>query len=75
MTLADFYSEVADAASLPPGSLTGEEKLDSLKNWDSLAIIEFMLKVDVKLGIQLDAAQFATCKRVSDLAILCGFEL
>ena len=73
MTLAEFFSEVAVVSSRPAGSLTGQETLDSLQGWDSLAVLEFMSMADEKLGIQLDPARLATCSRVSDLAILCGF--
>jgi acyl carrier protein len=73
MTLAEFLSEFENVASQPPGTIRGHEALESMKGWDSLAVIEFMSMADEKLGLQLEASRLAACDRVSDLAALCGF--
>ena len=66
MTLPEFFSEFETTASLPPGPVRGQERLDSFERWDSFA--------DEKLGVQLEPAQIAACRQVSDLAVLCGFK-
>jgi len=74
MTLAEFFSEFETTASLPPGTVQGQDRLDSISRWDSFAVVEFMSMADEKLGIQLEPAQIAACRQVSDLAALCGFK-
>ena len=74
MTLAEFFSEFEKTASLPPGTVQGQERLDSIERWDSFAVVEFMSMADAKLGVQLEPAQIAACRQVSDLAVLCGFK-
>ncbi len=74
MTLAEFFSEVEATVSLPPGTVQGQERLDSFERWDSFAVVEFMSMADEKLGVQLEPAQIAACRQVSDLAVLCGFK-
>jgi acyl carrier protein len=75
MTLPEFFSEVEGLASRPRGSIGGQELLESMEGWDSLALVEFMALADEKFGIQLEPAQLAACTRVNDLAALCGFKL
>ena len=55
MTLAEFFSEFETTASLPPGTVQGQERLDSIGRWDSFAVVEFMSMADEKLGVQLEA--------------------
>ena len=68
------FSEFETTASLPPGTVQGQERLDSISRWDSFAVVEFMSMADEKLGVQLEPAQIAACRQVSDLALLCGFK-
>ena len=72
MTLPEFFAQFEATTGQPPGSIRGQESLDSIKSWDSLAVLEFMLMADEKLGLQLEPAQIAACKQVTDLAVLCG---
>ena len=51
MTLAEFFSEFETTASLPPGSVHGQERLDSFERWDSFAVVEFMSMADEKMGV------------------------
>ncbi|MEO7082847.1 MAG: acyl carrier protein [Gemmatimonadaceae bacterium] len=72
MTRTEFLSEFEIVALQAPGSIKGQEALDSLDGWDSLAVVEFMSMADEKLGVQLDPRKVATCSNVDDLASLCG---
>ena len=74
MTLAEFFSEFETTVSLPPGTVQGQERLNSIERLDSFAVVEFMSMADEKLGVHLEPAQIADCRRVSDLAFLCGFK-
>jgi acyl carrier protein len=74
MTHSEFFSEFENISLQPPGSIHGQEPLDSVKGWDSLAVVGLMSMVDEKLGIQLDPSRIMASRRVIDLAILCGIE-
>ena len=67
MTLAEFFSEFETTVSLPPGTVQGQERLDSIERWDSFAVVEFMSMADEKLGVQLEprtgVARVEECRR------------
>ena len=48
-------------------SLTGAEPLLAVPNWDSMAILGFMVLVDRKLGVRLKGNQVMACQTVADL--------
>src|SRR5258708_36104536 len=70
MTLAEFFSEFETTASLPPGTVQGQERLDSIERWGSFALVEFMSMADGKLGVQLGPAPRAACRPLGDLGLL-----
>ena len=57
---------------LPPGTLKGNELLESLDGWDSLAIIEFVAMADEDFGVDITAEEVRKSKRVQDLVMLLG---
>ena len=59
---------------MPPGSLTGTEKLADLDDWNSLAMISFMAFGESHFGKVLSARQLAACETVGDLSKLVGVE-
>ena len=69
-----IFFRIETTASLPPGTVQGQERLDSIERWDSFAVVEFMSMAEEKLGVQLEPAQIAACRQISDLAVLCGFK-
>ena len=60
---------------LDEGSLDGEEALDSLEGWDSLAVIGFLGLADKHYSITLDPEKVATCKNIGHLKSLVDSSL
>ena len=65
-----FLREIELALELPAGSLKGDERLEDIPEWDSLAVISFIALVDEKLGLAVDGEKLAESKTVGDLLAL-----
>ncbi|MEI9985271.1 MAG: acyl carrier protein [Aliidongia sp.] len=65
-----FLREIESALELPAGSLTGNEQLADIPEWDSLAVISFIALVDEKLGLAVDGEALANAGTVGDLLAL-----
>jgi len=61
---------LCEALELPDGTLSGDQALADIENWDSLAILKFMAAVDKRLGIALKPNKLIACETVEDLAAL-----
>lgn len=72
MDTKDFLLALDEMLELEPGTLTGDEELESLENWDSLAVISFIALVDEKLGLVVEGEKLAKAKTVGDLLALAG---
>lgn len=72
MTKSEFLDQVAEVLEVEPGSLKGEEKLEDLEGWSSIAMVSFMGLADEHFSVRLSPRQFGTCKDVNDLAKLVG---
>jgi len=72
MRKAEFLALLALVIEAEPGSLKGEERLDSLEGWDSLAVVGFLALVDEKLGITPTPKDIAAANTVNDLVALFG---
>ncbi|MGV3616332.1 MAG: acyl carrier protein [Fimbriimonas sp.] len=72
MTKAQFINEIEEILELDPGTLTGEEKLNELESWDSLAVLSFIAMADEKLGLTLSGSQIAKSETIDGLAALAG---
>ncbi|WP_448206561.1 acyl carrier protein [Azospirillum sp. sgz302134] len=72
MDRKDFLLALDEMLELDAGTLTGAEALDSLDNWDSLAVISFIALVDEKLGLVVAGEKLAKAKTVNDLLELAG---
>lgn len=68
----DFLLVLDEMLELEPGTLTGSEDLESLDDWDSLAVISFIALVDEKLGIVVEGEKLASAKTVGDLLGVAG---
>ncbi|MGQ9371562.1 acyl carrier protein [Azospirillum sp. A39] len=68
----DFLLALDEMLELDPGTLTGAEELESLDDWDSLAVISFIALVDEKLGIVVEGEKLANARTVGDLLTLAG---
>lgn len=70
-----FLREIELTLELDPNSLTGDEMLADLPEWDSLAVISFIALVDEKLGLAVEGEALAKAKRVADLLALVDMKL
>lgn len=70
MSRPEGLQTIQQAMGLPPGTLTGSEEIESLDEWNSLAVVEFMAMTDKKLGVSLDVERIAACVTIDDLVSL-----
>lgn len=68
---SEFVSEIVTICQAEPGSITMDDRLSSLRGWDSMAIIMYIAMLDEKLGVAVSVETLASCKTVGDLAGLC----
>ena len=67
MERPQFLSLIDELLELPPGTLTGDEILEGLDDWNSLAVIGFMAVANELYGVILSPKNIAACKTVNDL--------
>ena len=67
MQPSDFYRLLDEVLELDAGTLRGDEKLEDVENWDSLAVISYIALVDEQFGIVIDSELLMEAKTVSDL--------
>ncbi len=72
MDRKEFLLALDEMLELDAGTLTGAEELESLDNWDSLAVISFIALVDEKLGLVVEGEKLAKAKTIDDLLALAG---
>jgi acyl carrier protein len=71
MTKREFFCEIESMLGESTVAIQGDEPLEDLAGWDSMAIISFIAMVDEKLGISLRFDSLTSCKTVGDLVNLC----
>jgi acyl carrier protein len=59
---------------LPRGTLKGDEKLNDLEQWNSLAIISFIALVDTNNRVKVSLGQIMSSVTVSDLLAVAQVE-
>ena len=70
MDKKNFLLLLEEVLEFDPGTLVGDEKLDDLDEWDSLATVGFISLVDEHYGFTLLPQQLAHCDTVQDLLTL-----
>ncbi len=75
MTYSDFYLLLDELLEIDPGTIVGDERLDTLAGWDSLALIGFIALLDQHFGESVPAAKIKNCVTTADLAGLAGDKL
>ena len=70
MNRAEFYLELEELLELRKGTLGGNEALETIQEWDSVAVISFLALVDGKYGRTLEPKKIQACQTVNDLALL-----
>lgn len=72
MDAKEFLLALDEMLELEAGTLTGGETLESLDDWDSLAVISFIALVDEKLNLVVEGAKLAEARTVADLLAVAG---
>lgn len=72
MRREEFLAQLDELLELPAGTLKGDEKLEDLERWDSLAMVSFIALADEHCNMRLSPRQFVTCNTVNDLVQLAG---
>lgn len=67
-----FLQKLDEVMSQPSGTIKGDELLESLKGWDSVALMSFIALLDDELAIRVTGKQVMQCKTVSDLVAIAG---
>ena len=65
-----FLRNIEQILELKSGKLKGDESLESLESWDSLAVLGFIAMADKNYSASVKADDVAACKIVNDLAAL-----
>jgi acyl carrier protein len=70
MTRQDALRLLEETLDMAPYTLTGDEALRDLKNWDSLSTLAFIAVVDKRLGRPIPGKLVARCRTVAELLAL-----
>ena len=67
MTRDQLLLEMDELLGVRPGTIRGTERLEDLENWDSTALISFivMAEQNSRMGVSLN--QVVNCSTVADL--------
>ena len=72
MTRGDFFLLIDDLIEVDAGTVSGNTELESLEEWDSLALIGFVALLDEHFSQSVPASRISDCKTVSELADIVG---
>ena len=67
MTRTEFLQVFTQCLQQETSPLTGDEQLESLAGWDSLAVVIFMAELDRICGTSVPPAKIKQAKTVNDL--------
>jgi len=67
MKKQQFLNKICEILEIDMDSLVGDESLDMLDNWDSLAVISFIALADEELGVIVDADKLSSATNIQDL--------
>jgi hypothetical protein len=73
MTRDELLRAMEELLEQPDGALNGPEGLDTLEQWNSMAMIGFIALVDENFGVTLSPRKFVNCVTVDDLLKLVPF--
>ena len=74
MTRAKFLLEMDEILGLPAGTLRGDEKLEELQTWDSIALINLIVLAETQTNASITPDLVVTCNTVADLLRLAGVD-
>jgi acyl carrier protein len=67
MSRDEFFLEMDEILGLPTGTIRGHEKLEDLENWDSTALVSFLVLAEANSGASVSLGEVAGCSTVADL--------
>lgn len=67
MTREEFLGEMDEILGLRAGTLRGDEKLDEIRNWDSLALVQLVVLAETANNTLISPDQVVGCSTVADL--------
>jgi acyl carrier protein len=70
MNRAEFLLQLDELLELEPGTLRGDEALEGLDGWGSLAVLGYMAIVNENFGFIVSPAHISACSTVNDLLTL-----
>ena len=72
MTRQEFLRQLEEAMEVESGFLSGNAVLTQLNQWDSLAILNFMVCVEQQFDFVLDGDVVGKARTVDDLISMLG---
>lgn len=72
MKREEFLLEMDEILGLRAGTLRGDENLDELPNWDSVALVAMISLAESYVGIEIAPDRVVGCSTVADLVELAG---
>lgn len=74
MTRSGFLLEMDEILDLPAGTLQGNENLEDLEGWDSLALVTLIALVETVNSVHISPPQIVSCRTVADIMRLAQIE-
>lgn len=72
MSVSAFLLLLDELLEQPAGTLRGDEPLEALPKWDSLAVLGFIVLAEQHFGVSVPASRVNGCRTVADLAAVFG---
>jgi acyl carrier protein len=72
MTKTEFLSSLDEILQQPRGTLKEDAPLDSLSQWDSIAVMAYIALVAETTEKPVSGKQIMACKTAGDLVTLAG---
>ncbi len=70
--MGKFLNLLEELLEMDLGTLRGDEKLDSLNGWDSLAVVGFIALMDRHFSLEVPAPEVTAAQTIGDLVALAG---
>ena len=67
MTRDEFLLQMDEILGLPGGTVHAQQKLEDLENWDSTALISFIVLAETNSSVSISPDQIVSCSTVADL--------
>jgi len=68
----DFLALLEEIIEADKDTMTGNEFINDVDGWDSLAVVSFIAMVDENFGVTLPAKKISDANSFQDLIVLLG---